>query len=591
MINDVLDFSTIQSGQLELEHVDFEPREVLDRVGEMVAPQAASSGVELVVSCHPDVPSRLNGDPARVSQVLVNLIANAVKFTPGGEVFVHAVWDDPDCCDHAVDGVCLAVAVRDTGVGIDPGRVGEMFDAFTQADASHSRPHGGAGLGLAIAREIAHALGGDLQHSATPGGGSTFTLHASFPSPPTSAGALDEYARTWLAGRRVLVVDQRPHLRTRLEEATAWWRMRTEAAATVAEAASVLEAAARDGDPVEALVVDVDVERPAALALAAGTGGNGPAVLALTSDPSLDMAGVRAAGVSVCLTRPVTDAVLRGTLLEQLAGVPARPFDPAPADRDMPRRRILVVEDNPVNQLVATGLLESLGYDAEVADDGHAALEALAHAHFDGVLMDVQMPGLDGYETTRALRRRGHQLPVVALTAAAVEDERQRCLDAGMDDFLTKPVDPHTLDETLRQWLGADEDDDLDEPEPVLPPAPPIDGLDTERLDMLRDLDPGNTTYLDRAIGNFTRNSVESVTTMRELAAAGDTAALKAAAHKIAGSALNLGVERAGALARELEIAVESGSVEAALPLLDRVDASLTEGRRLLAEYQVTYFG
>ena len=594
VINDVLDFSTLQAGQLEVDHVDFEPRDVLDTVGEMVAPQAAASGVELVVSCHPDVPTRLNGDPSRVSQVLVNLVSNAVKFSPGGEVFVHVTHDDPDCCDAPADTVCLMASVRDTGVGIEPARVVEMFDPFTQADASHSRQHGGTGLGLAIAREIAHALGGDLRHSPTPGGGSTFTLHASFPVPASATGALDEYARTWLAGRRVLVVDGRPHQRLRLEEGTAWWWMRTVAVASAAEAREVLAAAARGGDPVDALVVDIDGEDGAGLALAeeVAGGGSGPVALALTSNPSVDMAEVRAAGVSVCLPRPVTGAVLRGTLLEQLAGVPARPLDPEPEQPAAPRRRILVVEDNPVNQMVATGLLQSLGYDAEVAADGYEALDALARTPFDGVLMDVQMPGLDGYATTRALRERGLRVPVVALTAAAVEGERQRCLDAGMDDFLTKPVDPRTLGDTLARWLGTPEPDGAeDEPVPVHPPTPPIEGLDTERLDMLRDLDPGDTTYLDRAIANFERNSAEAVTTMREHAAEGDAAALKAAAHKIAGSALNLGVVDAGALARELELTAESTGVEAAVPLLDGVEASFAEGRRLLAQYQATYAG
>ena len=192
---------------------------MLDAVGEMVAAQAADAGVDLVTSCHPDVPTRLTGDPARITQVLVNLVSNAVKFAPGGEVFVHVTADeDPDCCDAPADRVCLLTEVRDTGVGIDPGRVGEMFAAFTQADASHSREHGGTGLGLAIAREIAHALGGDLSYAPTPGGGSTFTLHATFPTPPSPEDSLDEYARRSLTGRRVLAVDARPHHRTRLED-------------------------------------------------------------------------------------------------------------------------------------------------------------------------------------------------------------------------------------------------------------------------------------------------------------------------------------------------------------------------------------
>ncbi|WP_309648537.1 response regulator [Nocardioides sp.] len=274
------------------------------------------------------------------------------------------------------------------------------------------------------------------------------------------------------------------------------------------------------------------------------------------------------------------------------------PRPTAPAVKHHRGQHVLVVEDNAVNQMVAGGLLESMGYTVELADDGLAALEVLARRSFDVVLMDVQMPRMDGYAATRALRETeagGRRTPVIAMTAAAVDGERERCLGAGMDDYLTKPVDPGALGEALTRWAGKPHehspvgDDGL-----VLPsttPTPPIDGLDVERLDMLRDLDPGNTSYLDRAISNFRANSVTAVETIREHVLADDADKMRQAAHKLAGSALNLGVVASAAAARELEWLGDSGSTEGAVDLLGPLETALDEGRALLGSYQATYGG
>ena len=283
-------------------------------------------------------------------------------------------------------------------------------------------------------------------------------------------------------------------------------------------------------------------------------------------------------------------------LLAVASGVPravAR-VGPAPGDAgDHRGQRVLVVEDNEVNQMVAGGLLESMGYTVALADDGLAALEVLAQRSFDAVLMDVQMPRMDGYAATRALRERegaGRRTPVIAMTATAVEGERARCLDAGMDDYLTKPVDPAALADALARWTGKPhEEAPVSDDEVVLPPTPPIDGLDVERLDMLRDLDPGDTTYLDRAIGNFRANSVTAVDPRRAPVLADDADAMRQAAHKLAGSALNLGVVRSAAAARALEWLGDAGTTEGALELVGPLVAALHEGRELLDSYQATY--
>lgn len=269
------------------------------------------------------------------------------------------------------------------------------------------------------------------------------------------------------------------------------------------------------------------------------------------------------------------------------------PRSAAPAEKHHRGQHVLVVEDNAVNQMVAGGLLESMGYTVELADDGLAALEVLARRAFDVVLMDVQMPRMDGYAATRALREiegGGRRTPVIAMTAAAVDGERERCLEAGMDDYLTKPVDPGALGEALALWAGKPhEDPPVGDDVLVLPPTPPIDGLDVERLDMLRDLDPGNTSYLDRAINNFRANSITAVETIREHVLAGDADQMRQAAHKLAGSALNLGVVTSAAAARELEWLGDSGTTDGAVDLLGPLEAALDEGRTLLSSYQATY--
>ena len=262
--------------------------------------------------------------------------------------------------------------------------------------------------------------------------------------------------------------------------------------------------------------------------------------------------------------------------------------------------RILVVEDNVVNQMVASGILVSLGYRPEVAQNGAEALEFLARDTFDAVLMDVQMPVLDGYAATRTLREReagDSRVPVIAMTAAAIEGERERCLAAGMDEFLTKPIDRSALSQTLSRWIVRRDEssggstDQVGDDVQLLPPTDPIPGLDTVRLDMLRDLDPGDTTYIDRAIGNFQANSVAAESAIADFVAAGDTVGLKASSHKIAGSALNLGVHRAGEAARALEQLATDGTTDGADALLDELREAMAEGRRLLLDYQATYSG
>lgn len=412
LINDLLDFSKIEAGQLHLEQLDFDLRGVLEQVVRPLVGTATGKGIELEVEVDPRVPEVLRGDPTRLSQVVVNLVSNAVKFTETGRVDLVVGGRATEA-----GGWLLEVAVSDTGTGI-PADVTDLFEPFQQAASSTNRTHGGTGLGLAISREIVTLAGGDIGYSSVFGQGSQFWF-----TMPTTAPQ----------GQQVV---GRPHPDQRLHP-------------------------------------------------------QGPA------------------------------------------------------------RRVLVVDDNPVNRLVAEGMVKALGHHVDPADDGLAALQLLRQSTYDAVLLDVQMPRLDGYGVARALREdpATRDLPVIAMTATAVDGERERCLAAGMDDFLTKPLDPVALSRILGRWLDDDE-------RPVTAPvvtAPPRPDLDLVRLDVLRDLVPGSTAYLDRAISNFLTGCQDALATLEQAVRAGDAARLRFHAHSLKGSASNLGATEVARVAERLE--------------------------------------
>ena len=594
VINDILDFSKIEAGKLELERLDFEVRPVFDQVASLLAEAARAKGLELMVSCHPDVPEVLAGDPTRLAQVLTNLGSNAVKFTDAGEVSIRATAEATD------EGrTRLRVTVADTGVGVPEVDVDTLFDAFTQADASTTRKYGGTGLGLAISKEIVEALGGEIGLEPNQGGGSVFWFTAMLDPPLGPAlDPDDEYARSWLAGRRVLVVDDNDNNRLILEEQLAWWRVRTAASDGADAAEKAMAEALAGGDPFDAVLLDMSMPGRDGLDLARSLARlpayDAAVRLMLTSATTPDADDLRGARIVDCLTKPVLASDLRQALLRHLAGVEPRPLtEDFAASGAGAARRVLVVEDNPVNQLVAVGLLEALGYVAQTADDGVAALEVLALDEFDLVLMDVQMPRMDGYAATRAIRERepaGSRVPVIAMTAAAVEGERDRCIAAGMDDFLTKPVDPGSLAAVLDLWIDTPPAPERGSvPSVTDNPDEALDGLELFRLDELRDLDPGNTTYLDRAIGNFVTNTPGTFTTIQAAVAAGDAATLKQVSHKLAGGALNLGVTEAGRTAQQIELLADSGSTDGAEELVARLGDALERGRAALLAYQAAY--
>jgi PAS domain S-box-containing protein len=452
VLNDILDFSKIEAGKLDLDAVDFKVRPVVDDALMAVAPAAAAKELELACEVGADVPVAVQGDPARLRQILVNLLGNAVKFTERGEVVLR-VGVAEQSGRHAI----VRFAVTDTGIGIPPDRMHRLFRSFSQVDGSSTRRYGGTGLGLAISKQLVELMGGEIGVESAPGRGSTFWF--TLPLEPVAKPA--RCAPAALRGVRVLVVDDNATNREILHRRVVAWGMRNGTAASAAEALRLLREAARSGDPYRLVLVDQQMPEMDGDALARAVRADAsldPAALVLLS--SLGRSGTAGGLFAACLTKPIREAQLRDCLARVLGDAPAPPpaaaAGPA-AGGTAPRRRVLLAEDNLVNQLVARRMLERAGVEVDVVATGREALAAVERTAYDLVLMDLHMPEMDGLEATAAIRERqgnGRRTPIVALTAAAMAEDRERCLAAGMDDYLAKPVQTAALHAILARWLG-----------------------------------------------------------------------------------------------------------------------------------------
>src|SRR6478735_1488191 len=523
IINDILDLSKIESGKLELEAADFDVRAVFDQVANVLSGPAHEKGLELIVACHADVPMQLRGDSVRFGQVVSNLGSNAVKFTDSGEVVIEARVER-----QTPREVVLRIDATATGVGIEQASRDRLFDAFTQADPSTTRRHGGTGLGLAISRQLVEALGGEIEVSSVLGEGSTFTFTAAFEH-ARSAPTRRQPTPGGLQGRRVLVVDDNETNRFILTEQLTAWQMDTVSVASADEALAALRQAVDEHRPFEIALLDLVMPGTDGIELArritADPGLGSPMMLLLTSDQGVPPQEVRDAGLHASLDKPVRHS----ELYDALVGVAAQ--EPSEEPASAPRRtgpslglRVLVVEDNQVNQLVATGLLENLGCEVEVAADGIEAVDRLAGEHgFAAVLMDCRMPRLDGFDATRAVRAReaksdGRRVPIIAMTASALEGERERCLAAGMDDFLTKPVNGTELERVVRRWTGTRLSErrttgrTSTEDEPVA--TRPV--LDPDRVRMLHELKKDGISFFERTAASFISRVGDQVVAIRD---------------------------------------------------------------------------
>jgi CheY-like chemotaxis protein len=474
VINDILDFSKIEAGKLDLDPVSFDLRESIEQLMKTLALRAHAKGLELILDVQPTVPKYIVGDATRLRQVIINLVGNAVKFTETGEVAVAISLATPpkdEVQGASATEVCLQFEVRDTGIGIPAAKQGVIFEAFSQADASTTRRFGGTGLGLTISSRLVKMMQGRIWVESEPGRGSAFHFTARF-------GIGRETARTLatreecLSGTSVLVVDDNATNRRVLAEVLRAWRMEPVCADGAVEAISLLQRASQQGLAFPLVITDVHMPDIDGFELAERIRSSPSlaqaVILLLTSrERREDIARCRRIGLSLYLTKPIGRAELHAAITTALGlsvsgpasaalGPPVGPVPAQSPDRQLiPRLRILLAEDNPVNQRVARGILEKQGHRVTVVGNGFETLQALDQHSFDIVLMDVQMPEMDGLEAAAAIRRKeggASRMPLIAMTAHAMTGDRERCLAAGMDGYIAKPIHARELLDLLAQY-------------------------------------------------------------------------------------------------------------------------------------------
>jgi PAS domain S-box-containing protein len=608
IINDILDFSKIESGRMKLETIDFDLRTTVEETLDLFAEPAQRKGLELGCLLHAEVPTALRGDPGRLRQILVNLIGNALKFTEQGEVMIHVTRRE-----EAAERSLIEFAVVDTGIGIAPEVQGLLFKPFTQADTSTTRKFGGTGLGLAICKQLAEQMGGQIGIESVPGQGSTFRFTVWLTQQPAQAQTTP-MPRGSLAGRRLCIVDDNATNRRILEQYAFQWGLQSATASDGYQALALLKDAAARREPFDLAILDLQMPRMDGLEL--GRTITADPVLAGTRLVLLTSMGIRGqaekakqAGISAYLSKPVhrshlydcltmiVDLPAKSSMDSLEAGAASRPADVLVTKHLLKeaavaaRVRILVAEDNVVNQKVAVCQLEKLGYRADIVANGLEAVEAVSRVSYALVLMDCQMPEMDGLEATALIRKRegeqgSRRLPIIAMTANAMRGDREKCLAAGMDDYLAKPAKLGHIETALARWLSS-----LSTPGEQKEPVPPVrqesapECVDASVLAELRELDM-SCGLLSTLITNFLRDAPNRMAVLQEALRQGDGQALARVAHDLNGSSGNLGIRKMRQLCIELQALGRAKDLGKAGALLTQlVNEFELVRQRLMAEH------
>ena len=573
LLNDILDFSRVEAGRLVLERIGFGLRDEVGNAVQTLAMSAASKNIELTCHIPAEVPDRLVGDPRRLRQVVINLVGNAVKFTEEGEVEVGM-----DVAEAGPDAVCLRLWVRDTGIGIAPEKQARIFDSFSQVDSSTSRRFGGSGLGLAISQQLVELMGGRIWVESEEGQGSTFycTVRLGLGTPET-----EHTDQVSLEGLRVLVADDHATNRRILEEILKSWAMEVELVESGAAAISALEAAEQPFDLVlmDLMMPGMDGLETVARMRANAAFAQVPVLLLSSADRAEYSARASSLGIARSLIKPVKQSDLLEAIGAALEAAPpcAPKRDEVPGDEPVAvaSLRILLAEDGVINQQVAVRLLEERGHSVEVVNNGRTAVEQVATASFDVVLMDVQMPDMDGLEATAAIRRAetltGEHIPIVAMTAHAMQGDRDRFLAAGMDGYVAKPVRPHELYAAVEEFGPHAE-------------AGLLASADVPfAWDAALESVGGDEAMLRELAEMFFAECPKLMQQIREHIASADSPELRRAAHTLKGSAHVFGAEAAAEAAHRLEeIGREAAFADAAeaLALLEDEVARLLPALR-----------
>ena len=571
IIDDILDFSKVEAGQLEVEEIEFDLRSTVEAVVALLAGSAQAKGLEMITAIENDVPALVTGDPGRVRQVLINLLGNAVKFTQAGEIAVRV-----GCSKTPGEETLIRFEVSDTGDGMAPEKLALVFEPFVQADTSTSRKYGGTGLGLAISRHLVELMGGSCGASSSLGEGSEFWFTVGAGAASTSAPP--DGVDADLAGVRVLVADDNETQRGALSEYLMAWGMSVTRAGGAQEALSSLRAGAESGRPFALALLDSSMSAE-----------NGRDVKdEINADPSLTVQAVlmyelgqqRPSGTDPSLMKPIHLDDLRSCLADALGTARSCPT-PSSSDPETlagsnghAYGSLLLAEDNIINQKVAIAMLVGAGYEVHTVANGLEAVDAVAHHPFDAILMDCQMPELTGYEATaqiRAIEGDGPRTPIIALTAGARPEDRVRCFESGMDDYLSKPVSKRTLLTTVARHVSHEVPDGVVLNETVVAE---LQAIGPDALSGLVSL------YIDEA-----RRQMDELS---EAITRNDASTVAEVAHKLNGSSAALGVANVSRAADELETAARAGDMAAAGSLMPRLQTDISDARSAFASRPIS---
>ena len=586
IINDILDFSKIEAGRLSMEPIAFSLRRTVEEVAELMVTKAEEKGIDLIVRWHPEAPSHVVGDNGRIRQVLTNLVSNALKFTHSGHVLINVE------CEEIVDKVAtLRVSVQDTGIGIQNDKLELVFDKFTQADASTTRRYGGTGLGLAICRQLVELMDGQIGVTSHVGEGSTFWF--SLPLPLSDHAPAIVTPGIELAGLRVLIVDDNEVNRRVLHEQITSWGMRNGGYASGAEALVALRDALSAGDPYQLAIIDYMMPGMDGEMLAREIKSD-PAIQDTVMVMLTSAAGrgeskrMTDAGFAAYLVKPARQSQLMDALVSAWArkleevSVDTSPADASPAETSAfsirstnpaPARtgaRVLVVEDNAVNQSVAAKMLERIGCQVSIAGDGRKALDMVSRFQYDLVFMDCQMPEMDGYEATAHIRKEEKgfsHIPIVAMTAHAMKGDRERCLQAGMDDYLTKPLRDKDLQRALEHWVKPREKRDQ---EPTVFERESGEDRVSKVLARLQEIAGGeeDQSFVNEIVMIFIDQASAIIPALREAVEADDIAVAKKLAHQLKGMSTNISSTGIEETCRELERLAATGGLSGGINLV-----------------------
>jgi signal transduction histidine kinase/CheY-like chemotaxis protein len=563
LVNDLLDFSKIEASRLRLDHIGFDLRDTIEDGIRVLAPRAHQKGLELACHIDPAIPDRLVGDPLRLRQIVINLVGNAIKFTDRGEIVVDI---GASLVNHRVAE--LHFSIRDTGIGIPQEKQASIFDAFSQADNSTTRRYGGTGLGLAISAQLVDLMGGKIWVESQPGIGSTFHFTTRFGIEASVAASTEQ---TTLTGLPILVVDDNATNRRILEEVLTNWRMRPVSADGAEAALAALEKAVAVRQPFAVVLLDahmpvVDGFNLAARIQADPRHASLRLVMLTSAGSPEDVTRCRTLGITGYLTKPVKQSELFDVIVSAI-GVPAR--ETRRPKKTQERRKgesgrplhILLAEDNTVNQLLAIKIFEKLGHRVTVVDNGRAAVEAATSSHFDLIAMDVQMPKLDGLQATQEIREwehaTGEHVPILAMTAHAMKGDRERCLEAGMDGYVAKPIHAEDLTAAIKQVLAGETTE-----------------CAIDRTVLLGNLE-GDQELLRQLVQTFTAESPKQMTAIKSAIERRDAEGLRLAAHSLKGSVGNFVAMKAFELAQKLENTGRQANFAMAVELLDSLESEL----------------